>query len=83
MIEDQFDMLYREAPGWAGHMPVAPSAQYRPAECGQASRRGAALNPRHDRVWATSADDIAKYYLANYYGQIKFWITAHKAQPRN
>ena len=30
----------------AGHVPVAAPAQYRPAERGQASRRGAALHPR-------------------------------------
>src|SRR5205085_2016956 len=32
----------------------------------------------HDGVWATTADDIAEYYLANYYDQVKSWITERK-----
>ena len=34
----------------------------------------------HDGVWATTADDIAEYYLANYYDQVKAWIAERKAQ---
>ena len=34
----------------------------------------------HDGVWATTADDIADYYLANYYDQVKAWIAERKAQ---
>ena len=44
----------------------------------------------HDGVWATTADDIAEYYLANYYAQVK-WdprtqrgnrkLTGRHAQP--
>src|SRR5437868_7510501 len=64
----------------SGHVPIAAPAQYRPAKRGQASRRGAALYPRHDGVWATTADDIADYYLANYYDQVKSWIADRKAQ---
>jgi len=34
----------------------------------------------HDGVWATTADDIAEYYLANYYDQVKSWIAERNAQ---
>jgi hypothetical protein len=34
----------------------------------------------HDGVWATTADDVAEYYLANYYDRVKFWIAARKAR---
>ena len=34
----------------------------------------------HDGIWATTADDIAEYYLANYYDQVKSWIAERKAQ---
>jgi allantoinase len=28
----------------------------------------------HDGVWATTADEIAEYYLANYYDEVKSCI---------
>jgi hypothetical protein len=31
-------------------------------------------NAQHDGVWATTADDIAEYYLASYYDEVKSWI---------
>ena len=34
----------------------------------------------HDGVWATTADDIAEYYLANYYDQAKSWIAERLAK---
>src|SRR5207248_9824522 len=34
----------------------------------------------HDGVWATTADDIAEYYLTNYYDQVKSWIAGRKAR---
>ena len=34
----------------------------------------------HDGVWATTADDIAEYYLANYYDQVKAWIAERKTR---
>jgi hypothetical protein len=36
----------------------------------------------HDGVWATTADDIAEYYLANYYDQVKSWIAERKGRIR-
>ena len=34
----------------------------------------------HDGVWVTTADDIAEYYLANYYDQVKSWIADRKTR---
>jgi allantoinase len=34
----------------------------------------------HDGVWATTADDIAEYYLSNYYDQVKSWIAEPKPE---
>ena len=34
----------------------------------------------HDGVWNTTADDIAEYYIANYYDQVSSWIAEHKSQ---
>ena len=34
----------------------------------------------HDVVWATTAVDIAEYYLANYYDKVKSWIADRKAR---
>jgi hypothetical protein len=30
-------------------------------------------------VWNTTADDIAEYYLANYYDQVTAWIAGRGA----
>ena len=35
----------------------------------------------HDGVWNTTADDIAEYYIANYYDQVSSWIAERKVQP--
>ena len=35
----------------------------------------------HNNVWTTTADDIAEYYIANYYDQVASWIAARQAQP--
>ena len=34
----------------------------------------------HDGVWATTAVDIAEYYLANDYDQVKAWIAERKTR---
>jgi len=34
----------------------------------------------HDGVWASTADDIAEYYLANYYDQVRSWIAEHNTR---
>ena len=35
---------------------------------------------RHEGVWATTADDIAEYYLVDYYDQVKSWIAERKVR---
>ena len=30
----------------------------------------------HDGVWLTTADEIAEYYMANYYDEVSAWIAA-------
>jgi hypothetical protein len=39
-----------------------------------------ALNPRPDGVRASTPNDIAEYYLANYCDQVKSWIAERNAQ---
>jgi hypothetical protein len=34
----------------------------------------------HDGVWNTTADDIAEYYIANYYDQVSSWLAEGKAK---
>ena len=34
---------------------------------------------RHDGVWNTTADDIAEYYIANYYNDATSWIAAQSS----
>jgi hypothetical protein len=34
----------------------------------------------HDGVWNTTADDIAEYYIANYYNQVSSWTAERKAK---
>ena len=32
----------------------------------------------HDGVWNTTADDVAEYYIQNYYNDVTSWIAAQK-----
>ena len=34
----------------------------------------------HDGVWKTTADDIAQYYIANYYDEVLAWIAERKTR---
>ena len=34
----------------------------------------------HDGVWNTTADDIAEYYITNYYDHVSSWIATQKTQ---
>ena len=79
MIKDQFDVLYEEGaesgrvmcialhPNWIGHPHRAKyldeALQYIMA---------------HDGVWQTTADDIADYYIANYYDQVEAYVSQQK-----
>jgi peptidoglycan/xylan/chitin deacetylase (PgdA/CDA1 family) len=81
MINDQFDTLYREGAenGRVMCLSLHPHNIGRP---NAAKHLDEALRYllRHDGVWATTADDIAEYYLAHYYDQVKSWIAERKAR---
>ena len=61
-------------------MSVAVPAQYRSAKRPKHLDEAVRYIPGHDGIWATTADDIAEYYLANYYDQVKSWIAERKAR---
>ena len=81
MIKDQFDTLYREGAenGRVMCLSLHPHNIGRP---NAAKHLDEALRYilGHDGVWATTADDIAEYYLANYYDQVKSWIAERKTR---
>jgi peptidoglycan/xylan/chitin deacetylase (PgdA/CDA1 family) len=81
MIKDQFDTLYREGAenGRVMCLSLHPHNIGRP---NAAKHLDEALHYilSHDGVWNTTADDIAEYYIANYYDQVSSWIAEHKAQ---
>ena len=83
MIKDQFDMLYREGAenGRVMCLSLHPHNIGRP---NAAKHLDEALRYilGHDGVWNTTADDIAEYYIANYYDQVTSWIAERKARPR-
>jgi hypothetical protein len=56
------------------------STQYRAPERREVSRPGSAVHPPPRRRLEHHADDIAEYYIANYYDQVSFWIAERKAQ---
>jgi peptidoglycan/xylan/chitin deacetylase (PgdA/CDA1 family) len=79
MIKDQFDTLYREGEenGRVMCLSLHPHNIGRP---NAAKHLDAALSYilGHDGVWNTTADDIAEYYMDNYYDQVTAWIAARK-----
>ena len=81
MIKDQFDTLYREGAenGRVMCLSLHPHNIGRP---NAAKHLDEALRYilGHDGVWNTTADDIAEYYIANYYDQVSSWIAEHKSQ---
>jgi allantoinase len=81
MIRDQFDTLYREGAenGRVMCLSLHPHNIGRP---NAAKHLDEALRYilGHDGVWATTADDIAEYYLANYYDQVTSWIAERTAK---
>ena len=84
MIKDQFDTLYREGAenGRVMCLSLHPHNIGRP---NAAKHLDEALRYilGHDGVWDTTADDIAEYYLANYYDQVTSWIAERKARARS
>ncbi len=79
MIKDQFDTLYREGADSGRVMCLAlhPHNIGRP---NAAKYLDEALKYilGHDGVWNTTADDIAEYYIANYYDKVSAWIAERK-----
>jgi allantoinase len=80
MIKDQFDTLYREGAenGRVMCLSLHPHNIGRPSA---AKYLDQALQYilGHEGVWNTTADDIAEYYIANYYDQVAAWIAERKA----
>ena len=80
MIKDQFDTLYREGAenGRVMCLSLHPHNIGRP---NAAKHLDEALSYilGHAGVWNTTADDIAEYYIANYYDQVTSWIADRKA----
>ena len=78
-IKDQFDTLYREGAenGRVMCLSLHPHNIGRP---NAAKHLDEALRYilGHDGVWNTTADDIAEYYIVNYYDQVSSWIAEHK-----
>ncbi len=77
ICKDQFDQLYKEGAESGRVMCIA----LHPYLTGQPHRikyldeiLGYIMS--HDGVWQTTADEIAEYYIANYYDQ----VVAHAAQ---
>ena len=81
MIKDQFDTLYREGAenGRVMCLSLHPHNIGRP---NAAKYLDEALRYilGHDGVWNTTDDDIAEYYIANYYEQVSSWIAERRAR---
>ncbi len=70
--------LPRERREWSGHVPVSAPTQYGRPNAAKHLDEALRYILGHDGVWATTANDIAEYYLANYYDQVKSWIADRK-----
>ena len=81
MIKDQFDTLYREG-AESGRVMCLSLHPHNIGRPNAAKYLDEALRYilGHDGVWNTTADDIAEYYIANYYDQVSSWIATQKAQ---
>ena len=78
-IKDQFDVLYEEGAKTGKVMCIS----LHPFVTGRAHRakyldEALAYIRSHDAVWHTTADDIAEYYLKNYYDTVVAFIAAQK-----
>lgn len=80
VIKDQFDTLYREGAESGRVMCIAlhPHMIGRP---NAAKYLDMALQYilGHDGVWLTTANEIAEYYMENYYDSVISWIAGQKA----
>lgn len=79
MIKDQFDVLYEEG-AESGKVMCVSLHPYWIGKTHRAKYLDEALRyvKSHDRVWYTTADDIAEYYLKHYYDQ----VVAHVEQQK-
>ena len=79
MIKDQFDVLYEEG-ATNGKVMCLVLHPYWIGRSHRAKYLDEALRyiKSHDAVWYTTADDIADYYLANYYDQVVAHVDRQK-----
>ncbi len=79
MIKDQFDVLYREG-AESGRVMCVSLHPYWIGKPHRAKYLDEALGyiMSHDGVWQTTADDIAEYYIANYYDQVVAYVDQQK-----
>jgi peptidoglycan/xylan/chitin deacetylase (PgdA/CDA1 family) len=75
MIKDQFDVLYEEG-ATSGKVMCLALHPFFIGSPGRARYLDEALAyiRSHDAVWHTTADDIADYYLANYYDTVSAYL---------
>ncbi len=79
VIKDQFDVLYQEGAESGRVMCIA----LHPWWIGQPHRakyldEALGYILAHDGVWQTTADDIADYYIANYYDEVLAYVEEQK-----
>ena len=79
MVKDQFDVLYAEGEQSGRVMCIS----LHPFLTGQAHRiryldEALSYILSHEGVWRTTADEIAEYYLANYYDETRRHIARHR-----
>lgn len=79
MIKDQFDVLYEEG-AQSGKVMCVALHPYLTGKAHRAKYLDEAFRyiKSHDQVWYTTADDIAEYYMKNYYDQVAAYIAQQK-----
>ena len=79
MIKDQFDVLYEEG-AESGKVMCVALHPYLVGKPQRAKYLDEALRyiKSHNGVWYTTADDIAEYYMKNYYDQVVAHIEQQK-----
>jgi len=75
MIKDQFDVLYEEG-ATSGKVMCLALHPFFIGSAGRARYLDEALAHirSHDAVWHTTADDIADYYMANYFDTVSAYL---------
>ena len=79
MIKDQFDVLYEEG-AESGKVMCIALHPYITGKAHRAKYLDEAFKhiKSHDAVWYTTGDDIAEYYMKNYYDQVVAYIAQQK-----